>query len=742
LENTPIDVELAVKGMHCASCAARLERTLSARSEVLSASVNLVTERAQLRVVPGTTLESLCDAIAGAGFEGKTLPKSGRLSLGADEEAEFARAARRDGWLLLASALWSFPLLLPMLLMPFGVHLHLSPWVELALATPVQFWLGARFYLGGYKAARHGSGNMDSLVALGTSAAYFYSLALVLSGPEHAQGALYFEASAVVITLVRLGKWFEAKAKRGTTAALRQLVALQPERVLLRRTERVADETVTVDEEVPLEQIGAGSIIVVRPGDHLAADGIVLEGAAAVDESMVTGESEPVTRNVGDTVVCGSLNTNGLLVVQVTEVGENSTLGKIIQLVCGAQAGKANIQRLVDQVSAVFVPIVLGIALVTFAAWMLVTGQFSDALVAAVSVLVIACPCALGLATPTAIVVGTGAAARAGILIRDVDTLERMSHVDTVVFDKTGTLTVGHPVVERLFVRHGDEERLLKFAASVEAPSLHPLAQAIVHAAEGRALPLLKIQSFESHTGQGVSAVIDGQTVRVGSLEWLGQCGVITEPDEAQSVASHVEVALDTQHLGTIYLADPARPTTADGLRALTERAIRSMVLSGDQTAAVERFARAVGLDEAFGRVRPAEKLERVRALAGDGRKVAMVGDGINDAPALAEAYVGIAMGTGTQVAVQTADVVLMRPDLRLVAASLDVAQATFAKIRQNLFWAFIYNCIGIPLAATGHLSPMVAGLAMALSSVSVVTNSLLLRGWRPRPGGLASRVP
>jgi Cu+-exporting ATPase len=456
---------------------------------------------------------------------------------------------------------------------------------------------------------------------------------------------------------------------------------------------------------------------------------------------MVTGESEPVARRVGDEVVSGSLNTNGLVVVQVTAIGEASTLGHIVALVIGAQAGKAHVQRLVDQVSAVFVPAVLVIALATFFGWLAITGEFRTALIAAVSVLVIACPCALGLATPTAIVVGTGAAARAGILVRDVDTLERARLVNTVVFDKTGTLTEGRPDVTRYEVRVGSEDELFRLAASVEAPSLHPYAQAIVRAARERGVKLGQPEQFESYTGQGVIAVIDGQIVRAGNLEWLGRCGVTTSPHVTQGDDSRIEIAQGSVHIGTIYVSDPIRSTTAEGLQLLSERGIRSIVVSGDQTEAVERFARAVGLDEAVGRVRPEEKLERVRALSTDGRNVAMVGDGINDAPALAEAFVGIAMGTGTQVAVQAADIVLMRPDPRLVAATFDIAKVTFAKIRQNLFWAFFYNCIGIPLAASGRLSPMVAGLAMALSSVSVVSNSLLLRRWRPRQGGLASRA-
>jgi len=748
-----LNVELAVKGMTCASCSARLERALKARQGVLSAEVHLVTERAQLRVVPGTTLEFLCEAIEDAGFSAAPVPKQRRLVLGEDEEAEYARISRRDGWLLLASAALSLPLVAPMLLMVFGQHVHLSPWVEFALASPVQFLLGARFYVAGYKAARHGSGNMDLLVAIGTSAAYVYSTFLLFSaasgslassgsivGADAAQGTLYFEAAAVVITLVRFGKWLEAKAKRGTTAALRQLMMLQPERVRVQRTSLVDSKPVTSEADVSIDEVDIGSILVVRPGERFGTDGIIVEGSAAIDESLVTGESEPVTRGPGEEIVAGSLNTDGLVLVQVSKVGEDSTLGRIIGLVYGAQAGKANVQRLVDRVSQVFVPAVLVIAVVTFLGWFFSTGQLAPSLVAAVSVLVIACPCALGLATPTAIVAGTGAAAKAGILVRDVDTLERASQIDTVVFDKTGTLTLGRPTVSRIAVLEGSEEQLLALAAAVEQASLHPLATAVVNAAKERSLLMAPISDFRSHTGSGVAALVDGKLVRVGSFDWLGLCGVATQPRASESDESHVEVALEDQHLGTIYISDPARPSALVGLARLRERHVLSILLSGDVASSVQRLAHEVGIDEAIGRVRPEAKQSRIVALQAAGRRVAMVGDGINDAPALAAAEVGIAMGTGTQVAMQTANVVLMRPDLTLVAATLDIAQATFAKIRQNLFWAFVYNCVGIPLAAAGRLSPMIAGLAMALSSVSVVSNSLLLRRWRPRQGEVVSR--
>lgn len=729
-----LTIELGVQGMHCASCAARLERTISARDGVVAAEVQLVNERARIRVVPGTTVESLFEAVKSAGFVPNYLPRQTAAEAFADDEARFARVARRDGWLLSASIALTLPLVLPMVAMLVGWHLHLSPWVELALATVVQFWLGARFYRGGINALLHRSGNMDLLVALGTSAAYFYSAVELLRDSVGGQPALYFEASAVVITLVRLGKWLEAKAKRSTTVALRALMQLQPSRVTVRQQRA---DGASEDVEIAAEELSAGMRMVVRPGDRFAADGVVLEGQAAVDESMITGESLPVQRSMGQEVVGGSLNVNGFVVVQVLRVGPDATLGKIISMVYGAQAGKAEVQRLVDRISAWFVPVVLALAVATFAGWLVAGGELESALVAAVSVLVIACPCALGLATPTAIVVGTGAAAKAGILVRDVDTLEQLSRVDTLVFDKTGTLTEGRPRVVQVQVAQGTLDDLVRMAASVAQASTHPLSVAIVEHAKQCGVELGVPASFESHTGDGISGVVDGQLVRVGQLDWLGRCGVDTATARLQDVASsehgYVAVAAGSELLGQLAIADRPRATAREAIEQLHQRGIRTVLLSGDDERVAHALAEELGVGQAIGRARPEDKQQLVRQLLAEGRHVAMVGDGINDAPALAAADVGIAIGGGTQVAMQTANVVIMRPDLRLIEAALDVARATFTKIRQNLFWAFVYNCIGIPLAALGHLSPMIAGLAMALSSVSVASNSLMLRRWRAK---------
>lgn len=734
-----ITLEIGVGGMTCASCSSRLERALRKREGVLAAEVQLLQERARVTVVPGTTVESVFEAIDATGFTARALPKQQTAAVSADEDAAFARAARRDGALLLASMALSLPLVVPMLLMPFGVHWHLDGFVQFALATPVQFLLGARFYRAGAKALLRGSGNMDLLVALGTSAAYFYSAFAVLRNAAGVESSLYFEASAVVITLVRLGKWLESRAKRGTTVALRELLRLRPAQVTIRRRFQAQSGTSSQDVEIAAEQLEPGMLMLVRPGNRFAADAIVVEGKAAVDESMITGEPLPVQRGPGDCVVSGSLDLNGLVVAQVTRVGDDATLGQIIRMVQGAQAGKAQVQQLVDRISAWFVPVVLAIAALTFLGWWVLSQNFEAAMVAAVSVLVIACPCALGLATPTAIVAGTGAAARAGILVRDVDTLQRASRVDCVVFDKTGTLTEGRPqVVSSQCASGSDLDDMLRLAASVEQASTHPLSFAIVQHAKQRELTLSAPVDFEEHAGDGISASVDGQQIRVGQLAWLGRCGVQTAGSEALTTAPSdaralVGVASGSQLLGTLAIADKIRDSAAEAVRALTARGICTVLLSGDDEHVVARLAQELHMTQLLGRARPGHKQQMIARLRSEGRCVAMVGDGINDAPALAAADVGIAIGGGTDVAMQTANVVIMRPDLRLIAASLEVAHATFDKIRQNLFWAFVYNCVGIPLAASGRLTPMIAGLAMAMSSVSVVTNSLLLRRWRPR---------
>jgi Cu+-exporting ATPase len=603
--------------------------------------------------------------------------------------------------------------------------------IELLLATPVQFVCGARFYRGAWKALRAKSGNMDLLVALGTTAAYLYSYYLMATLGQESAGRLYFEASAVVITLVMLGKFLEARAKRGTTAAIRQLMELRPQTARLRR----ADGS---EQEVPVGDVLRGDRVIVRPGERIPVDGTVITGSSEIDESLITGESLPVEKAAGATVTGGAINGTGLLEVEATAVGEDSTLSKIIRMVENAQAGKAPVQRLVDRISAVFVPIVVGIAVVTFAGWLLYDGNFEHAFVAAVSVLVIACPCALGLATPTAIMTGTGAAARSGILIKDVASLERAHRIDAVIFDKTGTLTEGRPRVVSVHAVNGTEDDVLRHAASVQQGSEHPLARAVLDVAAERGLQLAPLAEFRSFTGLGVAGRAGNSEIAIGNRRFMSERGVDVSAESGRAgewerrARTSVFVAVDGAVAGVLGISDPLREQSRAAIRSLADMGVRTLLLSGDAAGVAAEIGRQAGVSDARGELRPEEKARVVAELSAQGHAVGMVGDGINDAPALAAADVGIAMGTGTDIAMETAGITLMRADPRLVAAAIAASRATFRKIRQNLFWAFIYNVIGIPLAALGMLSPALAGAAMAMSSVSVVTNSLLLRRWKP----------
>jgi Cu+-exporting ATPase len=594
----------------------------------------------------------------------------------------------------------------------------------------VQFWLGARFYRAGWAALRDRSGNMDLLVALGTSAGYGLSLYLLLAHGAGGMPHLYFEASAVVITLVLLGKWLEGRAKRQATEAIRALQALRPETARVQRDGRELD--------IPVGQLVIGDRLLVRPGERMPADGVVLEGASHVDESMLTGESLPVARSAGDAVTGGSVNGEGVLVVRATALGAESTLARIVRLVETAQAHKAPIQRLVDRVSAVFVPVVIGIGLVTLLGWGLATGDWETAILNAVAVLVIACPCALGLATPAAIMAGTGVAARHGILIKDAQALELAHKVDLVAFDKTGTLTEGKPRLVLARSATGDDARLLQLAASLQAGSEHPLARAVLAEAHGEPLP--PAQDVQAVPGRGLAGRVDGRALRLGSTPWMHELGVPiaalqTQAAQAQAAGRTVswlaDVTAAPQLLGLLAFGDTVKPSAAAAVAALRDRGVRTVLVSGDNAGAANAVAAQLGIDDVKAEVLPQDKARIVGDLKAGGHVVAMVGDGINDAPALAAADVGIAMSTGTDVAMQAAGITLMRGDPALVADALDIARRTSAKIRQNLFWAFVYNVVGIPLAALGLLSPVIAGAAMAFSSVSVVTNALLLRRWK-----------
>jgi Cu+-exporting ATPase len=728
-----------IEGMTCSACSTRVEKALRHVPGVVEANVNLAIERADVRGIPGVTrLGDLAEAVIKAGY-GARIESSAAAQAQAEEELHQREQAalRREFTLLLVSALFATPLLVQMGAMSFGLHWHLPTWVEVLLATPVQFVIGARFYRSAWKAVKARSGNMDVLVVLGTTAAYGYSLYLLATlGPDGAMGKLYFEASVIIITLVLLGKFLEARAKRGTTAAIRQLMDLRPQTARV----RAADGA---EREVPIADVRAGDVVIVRPGERIPVDGEVVGGRSEVDEALITGESLPVEKQPGSKVTGGAINGTGLLEVRATAVGADSTLSRIIRLIENAQSGKAPVQRLVDRISAVFVPVVVALAVVTFAGWFATTGNFEQAFVSGVAVLVIACPCALGLATPTAIMTGTGAAARAGILIKDVESLERAHRLDTVVFDKTGTLTAGRATLVGSAALRGNDDHLVQLAASIQHASEHPLARAMLAAASDRGLERLPVEEFRSHTGRGVSGTVSGREVFIGNAGLMAEQGIATG-DATQIVRdwerkgrTAVYVADRDGVLGVLAIADPLRPEAVEAVGTLRTMGVRTLLLSGDAELVAAAVGREAGVDESRGAIRPEGKAGAVDELRAGGRVVGMLGDGINDAPALAAADVGIAMGTGTDIAMETAGITLMRPDPRLVAGAIDASRATFRKIKQNLFWAFIYNVIGIPLAAFGYLSPALAGAAMAMSSVSVVTNSLLLRGWRPpRPAG------
>jgi Cu+-exporting ATPase len=670
---------------------------------------------------------------------------------------------------VLLAALLSLPLIVPMLLELTGGHGMLDGRIQWLLATPVQFWLGARFYRAGWMAARAGSGNMDLLVALGTSAAYGLSVYQLLTGGPMAH--LYFEASAVVITLVLLGKWLEARAKRQTASAIRALQQLRPESARVRHGDS--------DVDVPITLVRVGQLVVVRPGERIAVDGMVEEGASHVDEALITGESLPVARQPGDRVTGGAINGEGLLLVRVTAVGAESTLARIIRLVEDAQAAKAPVQHLVDRVSAIFVPVVLVLALGTLAGWWLATGDGERALINAVAVLVIACPCALGLATPAAIMAGTGVAARYGILIKDAEALELAHRITTVAFDKTGTLTEGKPSLAALEPAAGagvDGPRLLQLAAAIQRGSEHALARAVLQAAErdpgadgadngadnggsnrsnSAVLAAIDITALP---GRGVAATVDGMRLVLGSTRLIDEQGVArgalaarAAELEAQGLtiswlAAIADADVDNRQparlLGLLAFGDRVKASARDAVQALRALGIDTVLLTGDNQGSADHVARELGVDRVIANMLPADKAATIASLKGDGRCVAMVGDGFNDAPALAAADVGIAMSSGTDVAMHAAGITLMRGDPALVAAAISISRRSYGKIRQNLFWAFIYNLVGIPLAVCGLLNPVVAGAAMALSSVSVISNALLLRRWKPNSGHAQSKGP
>jgi Cu+-exporting ATPase len=747
---SPGSLDIGIGGMTCASCVGRVERALKKVPGVQSVAVNLATESARIAYAPTEQMEAhLRRAVRDAGYE----------PLAADATIDAPDASPWAGFMPVAIGLaLSAPLVLPMLGNLAGWHWMLPTWLQFALATPVQFILGARFYKAGWHALKNLAGNMDLLVALGTTAGWLLSMWLWLNAAPGVMAHLYFEGSAVVITMVLLGKWLEARAKRQTTSAIRALHGLRPATAHLIGLDGEVD--------VPVAEVLVGDRLVVKPGERLPVDGLLQEGQTQVDESMLTGEPLPIVKDPGAALTGGSINGDGRIVMQVKAVGSETVLAHIIRLVEDAQAAKAPIQRLVDQVSAVFVPVVLGIALITLLGWWLSGHPFEVAVINAVTVLVIACPCALGLATPAAIMAGTGVAAKYGILIKDAQALELAHKVDVVVFDKTGTLTVGQPRLTAFqAVAGGDEVTLLTAAASLQSGSEHPLARAVVVAASERGLaihPPVNVRAVPGRGTEGEVRATDASEAAqpsylIGSLRWMDELGVdwraLAAPAAtlqgsgatvsllARRWAATAAQAERIDILALLAFADEPKPGAQAAVAALRARSIKTVMISGDNQGAARAMARRLGFRPQEGEVRaevlPGDKAAQVLALKRGGHTVAMVGDGVNDAPALTAADVGMAManagGGGSDVAMHAAGITLMRGDPGLVAAALDISDRTVAKIRQNLFWAFAYNVAGIPLAALGFLNPVVAGAAMAMSSVSVMSNALLLKRWKPR---------
>jgi len=736
-------VEIPVTGMTCVNCAMTIERALNKKVPgVVKASVNFATERASVEYIPTiTSLDDMIAAIERAGygairpdetFEGEDVELAAR-------KAEIKNQTRR----FLVGVLFTAPLFFLSMGRDFGLfglwsHAVWVNWLFLALATPVQFYTGWDYYTGGWKSLKNGSANMDVLVAMGSSVAYFYSLAVLLYSPlgEH----VYFETSAVIITLIKLGKMLESRTKGRTGGAIRKLMGLRP------KTATILEDG--KEREIPLSRVKVGDVVIVHPGERIPVDGVILEGESAVDESMLTGEPIPVDKYPKAKLAGGTINGEGRLKFEATRVGKDTILAQIIRLVQEAQGSKAPIQALADRVAAVFVPGVIGIALMTFVLWWIIGGDFVPAMLRLVAVLVIACPCALGLATPTAIMAGTGKGAEKGVLFKNSEALEMATKLDTIVMDKTGTITMGRPSVVNVIVSDSlikDEEELLRLGASVERGSEHPLGRAIVKEAEDRGIDLFEPGEFKALRGLGVEANIKGQEVLVGKPKWFEEMELNFDDrkDQIRSLQEEgktvLMVVMDRGLAGLIAVADTIKPESQDAINELHEAHLKVAMLTGDNTQTAKAIASEVNIDEVVAEVRPEEKSSKIKELQDKGEKVGMVGDGINDAPALAQADVGLAIGTGTDVAIETGDVILASGNLTGVSRAIQLSRATMKTVKQNLFWAFFYNVMLIPVAAgvlypleslpgfLRQLHPILAALAMAVSSITVVSNSLLL---------------
>lgn len=725
-ENQIQYLELGISGMTCAACSTRIEKVLN-KQDGFEAAVNLATEKARVRVGDGQTVEDVIQVIRKLGYDAHEIRQE---NLEEEHEKEKKEKQARYLWQrnqFLISALFTLPLGLQMIPMMLGSHLELPGWLQLLLATPVQFWIGWRFYTGAYKSLRSGSSNMDVLVALGTSMAYGYSLVILLFGlPGH----LYFEGSAMVITLVLLGKVLEHRAKGKTSEAIHRLLDLQPKMARVKKGDQY--------EEIPASSLLSDDEFLVKPGESFPGDGVILTGTGSVDESMLTGESLPVVKSPGDRVYTGSVNSEGALLVRATDTGTKTALAGIIRLVEQAQGSRAPIQNLADTISGIFVPVVVSISVLTFVTWYLITGDFSYSLISAVAVLVIACPCALGLATPTAVMVGSGLGAKAGILIKNAEALERAEKINTLILDKTGTVTEGKPALVAIKPTTGlSEAEVLQIAYSMEVFSEHPLARAITSAGSEKGLDLLKVESFSAIAGKGIQGKLEnGDEILVGSPGLLVEKNISnlnqeSETELAVSGSTVMGVCRNGELLGYLALSDRIRTDSLKAIERLKKMGIQVIMITGDNQHAASAIAAQAGIDSFVAGVLPEKKAEAVEQYKKEGQVVAMAGDGVNDAPALAAADIGFAIGGGTDVAIEAADVALMQDSLDGVVQAIRLSKATLGKIRQNLFFAFIYNILGIPLAAIGLLSPVIAGAAMAMSSVSVVSNSLLLKNWK-----------